>query len=297
MANVGFAGLGKMGGVMAPRFIDAGHNLTVWNRSPGKADALKEKGAAVAATPAALSAASDAIVSMLTDDAAVETLYEGPDGFLSKPVAGKVFIEMSTLRPETMRKLAAKVTEAGGQFVDAPVSGTVAPAKDGKLLVLAGGNAIALQQATPYLNILSRRIIHAGPAGSGAMLKLAVNLLLGVYWTALAEAMALGVRGGLDPAMMLDAINDSSAKLAVLPLKVPHILGHGGPVAFDVASMQKDFFAILSTGSALGVPMAVSAAALSEYSAAMAAGNADADAVDVVKLLMDMARPMGAAQA
>src|SRR5690606_21456781 len=159
-------------------------------------------------------------------------------GFLCSCVRGKLFIDMSTLRPSTVQALAGRVKAAGAGFVDAPVSGTVGPAKAGKLLALAGGSEEDLARAREALQVLTRRIIHAGPCGSGARLKLVVNLPLAVYWTALAEAMALGQRGGLDQRMMLETILDSSAALAVLPLKAPTLLGEKAEVAFDVASMQ-----------------------------------------------------------
>ena len=282
--KIGFAGLGKMGAVMAPRFLDAGHNLSVWNRSPSKCEPLRARGAAVAGTPAALAASSEIIVSMLSDDASVEHLFTG---FLGADVAGKLFVEMSTLRPETMRGLAAKVSAKGGRFVDAPVSGTVGPAKDGKLFALVGGAAEDVARAKPVFDVLTRRTIHAGPVGQGALLKLVVNLPLGVYWQALAEAMAMGQAGGLDPELMLDTLQDSSAALAVLGLKRPAILGEAIPVAFDVASMQKDFIAILETGSRNGVPMPAAAAALATYAAANAGGQGAADSTAIVKYLAE----------
>lgn len=284
MANVGFAGLGKMGVVMAPRFLDAGHQLTVWNRNADKAAPLKARGATVAATPAALVDNSEFVISMLSNDAAVEGLF---DEFLKTNVAGKLFIEMSTLRPETMRAQAARIEAKGGRFIDAPVSGTVGPAKDGKLFALVGGAAEDVARAKPIFDILTRRVMHAGPVGQGALLKLVVNLPLGVYWEALAEAMAMGEAGGLDPKLMLDTLQDSSAALAVLGLKRPAILGEAGAVAFDVASMEKDFAAMLETGAEYGVHMPAAAAAHRAYEAASNAGLAASDSVAIVKHLSD----------
>jgi 3-hydroxyisobutyrate dehydrogenase len=295
VARIGFAGLGKMGAVMAPRFIDAGYELWVWNRTPGRTEPLLAAGARVAATPAALAAESEVLISMLTDDAAVLAVYDGPQGFLRTPSQGRLYIDMSTLRPSTVRDLAARVYAAGAGFVDAPVSGTVAPAQAGRLLALAGGTDEDLTRARPVLEVLTRRIVHAGPAGSGALLKLVVNLPLAVYWASLAEAFALGKAGGLEPALMLDTILDSSAALAVLPLKAPSILADSDHVAFDVASMQKDMLAMLETGSSEGVPMAVSAAALAGYSALSASGLGAADAVAIVRFLIERMsrRPQG----
>jgi 3-hydroxyisobutyrate dehydrogenase-like beta-hydroxyacid dehydrogenase len=282
MAIVGFAGLGKMGAVMAPRFIDAGHRLTVWNRTAAKAEALKARGVSIAATPADLVRASEIVISMLSDDASVEKLF---DGFLAADVRGKLFIEMSTIRPDTVRALAARIEAMGGRFIDSPVGGTVGPAKDGMLFAFVGGTAEDVARAKPVFDVLTRRVMHAGPVGQGALLKLVVNLPLGVYWQALAEAMAMGQAGGLDSKVILDTLQDSSAALAVLALKRPAILGEAVPVAFDVASMKKDFAAILETGRSLGVPMPASSSTFDILAAAASGGLAAADSVAVVKFL------------
>jgi 3-hydroxyisobutyrate dehydrogenase-like beta-hydroxyacid dehydrogenase len=281
--HLGFAGLGKMGAVMAPRFLDAGHTLTVWNRTASKADTLKARGAAVTAQPAGLSAA-EIIVSVLSDDATVTQFY---DQLLAGNVKGKLLIDMSTIRPETVKQIAARAEAHGASLIDAPVSGTVGPARDGKLLILAGGSDADLARAKPVLDILGRRTIHAGPTGSGALLKLVMNLPLAAYWAALAEAVAMGREGGLALPFMLEAIKDSPVALGALPIKTPAILGEPGTVAFDVASMRKDLLAILETGSHSGVPMPVASAALSTYAAASAGGLEHEDAVAIVRFLAE----------
>lgn len=278
---------------MAPRLLEAGYALTVWNRTSGKAKSLLDNGASNAATPADVAAAADIVVSMLADDAAVLEVFEGSRGLLSAPVQGKLFIDMSTLRPSTVRRLAERVQVLGGSFVDAPVSGTVGPAKEGRLLVLCGANDEDFRIAQPILEVFARRIVHAGSVGQGALLKLVVNLPLAVYWGSLAEAIAMGKHGGLDVQLMLETIQDSSAALAVLPLKIPNILTSDGPVAFDVSSMQKDLLSMLETGSGLGVPMPATEGVLGTYSAAADGGLAASDAVEVVRFLTErMSRPV-----
>lgn len=287
MTAVGFVGLGKMGAVMAPRFLDAGHSLTVWNRSSGKAAPLVERGATLAENPGDVTAASDVVVSILGDDASVIEVYEGAHGLLSGDVADTLFIDMSTVQPQTSVQVDASVTAAGGVFVESPVSGTVAPAADGKLFGLMGGSDDAVARAQPFLDVLCRRTIHTGAVGQGALMKLAVNLPLGVYWQAIAEAVALGEAGGLDRKQILETIADSSAALAVLGLKTPAILGEPGAVAFDVASMQKDILAMLETASGLGVPLPAASAALTSYAAAKANGMGEEDAVSIVRFHTD----------
>ncbi len=281
--HVGFAGLGKMGAVMAPRFLDAGHELIVWNRTPAKAEALKVRGAQVAATPADL-ARAEIVVSVLSDDVSVSGFY---DKLLTGDVAGKLFIDMSTIRPATTKQVAAAVAAKGAAFIDAPVSGTVGPAKDGKLLILAGGSEADLVRAKPVFDILGRKVIHCGPVGTGALMKLVFNLPLAVYWAALAEALAMGREGGLAPAAMIEALIDSPVALGALPIKAAAILGEPGPVAFDVASMHKDLLAILETGGNAGVPMPTAQAALSTYAATIAGGWKDEDSVAIVRFLAE----------
>ena len=276
-----------MGAVMAPRFIDAGFALTVWNRSADKAQPLADAGAVVASTPADVAAAADIVISMLRDDAAAEQVFLGRDGLLCGHVAGKLFIEMSTLRPETARSLAERCEQQEAAFIDAPVSGTVAPAKEGNLMALVGGSDADVERARPVLDVLTRRIVHAGPVGQGDMLKLVLNLPLAVYWQSLAEATALGAAGGLELATMLDAMADSGAAIKVLPLKVPLIIEGSDYVAFDIATMEKDARSIVETGSAFGVPMPTTSASLETYAAANAEGLGAADAVAIVRRLSD----------
>ena len=287
MSAVGFVGLGKMGAVMAPRFIDAGHILTVWNRTNEKTASLVARGAASAASPAEVTQTSDVVVSILGDDASVIEVYLGEKGLLSGDAAGTLFVDMSTVQPHTSKKIEEEATRKETHFVEAPVSGTVGPAADGKLFGLVGGEKEAVERAQPILDILCRRTIHAGPVGHGALMKLVVNLPLGVYWQALAEAVALGEAGGLDRKQILETIADSSAALAVLGLKTPAILGEPGTVAFDVDSMQKDILAMLETGSGLGVPLPTASAALTAYSAASAGGLGAEDAVAIVRYHAD----------
>lgn len=287
MKTVGFVGLGKMGAVMAPRFLDAGYNLVVWNRTLEKCSALAERGARVASSLGEVAKSSDVVVSILGDDASVSEVYLGDGGLLSSELAGTLFIDMSTVQPRTSKYISEQAVRAGAEFIEAPVSGTVAPAADGKLLGLVGGEDAVVKRAQPILDVLCRRTIHAGSIGQGALMKLVVNLALGVYWQALAEAVALGEAGGLDRREILDTISDSSAALAVLGLKIPSILGDSGTVAFDVDSMQKDILAMIETGSGLGVPLPAASAALMSYSAASAGGMGEEDAVAIVRFLSD----------
>ena len=292
MKKISFLGLGKMGSVMAPLFIEAGHQLTVFNRNKDKTEALREQGAMIASNPAEASQASEYVFTMLSDDAAVESVFLSEQGLLSIDVKDKLFIDMSTLKPNTVKMLAKKVSDASAYFIDAPVSGTVAPAAKGQLMFFCGGASEQIERARPLLDILSRRIIHAGDIGSGSLLKLVVNLPLAIYWQALAEAVSLGSSGDLSDEIMLDAIADSSAALAVLKMKIPVMLGEDLPVAFDMNSMVKDLNSILVTADESGLRLPTTTSALNVYIKAIEeAGMGQDDAVKVlsfVKTLEDI---------
>ena len=280
-----------MGAVMAPLFLQAGHQLTVYNRDPKKATALVDQGAKLAYSPQQACDSSDFIFTMLSDDKAIQSVFFDNKGLLSTDVTGKLFIDMSTLQVETVKILSDAVIKQGADFIDAPVSGTVAPAAEGKLMFFCGGEAAVIERATPLLEILSRRIIHAGDIGSGALLKLVVNLPLAVYWQSLAEAVRLGSSGGLNEELMLDAIADSSAALAVLSMKIPTILGADLPVAFDMKSMKKDLNSILTTAQQLNLELPTTTSTLRSYSEAIEKGDmGDKDAVTVVNYLKNKAK-------
>ena len=275
-----------MGSVMAPLFIEAGHQLTVFNRNKDKTEALTEQGAMIASNPAEASQASEYVFTMLSDDAAVESVFLSEQGLLSIDVKDKLFIDMSTLKPSTVNRLAKKVSDASAYFIDAPVSGTVAPAAKGQLMFFCGGASEQIERARPLLDILSRRIIHAGDIGSGSLLKLVVNLPLAIYWQALAEAVSLGSSGDLSDEIMLDAIADSSAALAVLKMKIPVMLGEDLPVAFDMNSMVKDLKSILVTADESGLRLPTTTSALNVYIKAIEEGGMGQD--DAVKVLSFM---------
>ena len=277
-----------MGAVMAPLFLQAGHQLTVYNRDQKKTTALTEAGAQLAMTPKEACESSEFIFTMLSDDQAIQSIFFDKNGLLSADVERKLFIDMSTLRVETVKSISNAVIKQGADFIDDPVSRTVAPAADGNLMIFCGGTTVVIERATPLLELLSRRIIHAGDIGSGALLKLVVNLPLAVYWQSLAEAISLGSSGGLKNDLMLDAIADSSAALAVLSMKIPTILGADLPVAFDMKSMEKDLNSILATAQEFKLKLPTTFSALSSYSEAIEEGQmGPKDAVAIVNYLHD----------
>lgn len=282
--KVGVAGIGRMGTAIAERLLKHGHQVTVWNRTPAKAQALAQHGAVVAATPAQLAASADIILSILTDTSAIAAAYDSPTGLLSTAVAGKLFVEMSTVRPDTQRALAGRIRTRNAAMIDCPVGGTTGPARDGKLLGFVGGDAADLTRARPVLEQLCRRIEHVGPVGAGASLKLAINLPLLVYWQALGEAYALCQPLGLDPARLIDIFADTSGGPNMLKTRGPMIaeaLNGKTPanVTFNIDSIRKDLATMIEEARTLGYELPVAARALECFDGVARDGMGDGDAV------------------
>jgi len=290
MERIGFAGLGRMGQAMAGRVFAAGFPLAVYNRTRSKAEDLLARGAAWAETPALLTERADIVLTILTDERAVEQVYGGQRGLLAGDCAGKLFVEMSTIRTATIQALRPLVEARGARLLDAPVSGTLEPARQGQLLAMVGGAAEDLERARPALEVLCRRIVHMGPTGSGTTMKLALNMPMAIFWAGLAEAMTMGSQFGLDRAQMLDVYLDSPVALPALRLKAPLLLGAPHEVAFDVTGVRKDLLAMVATGQDAGVPMPAGSAALALFAAATAAGHGQRDLIAVVEYLQELVR-------
>jgi 3-hydroxyisobutyrate dehydrogenase len=275
--KIGIIGLGRMGTALATRLQGCGHDIVVWNRTPDKAKGLVEAGAGLADSPAAVAERSETIITCLLDADALEAVFGGDQGILSVDVNGKLFIEMSTVQPKTQRALAERVSAKGGAYVECPVSGSTGPAREGRLIGLAGGIPEDVARARPILEQLCRRIEHAGPVGSGASLKLAVNLPLVVYYQALGEAYSLCRHLGLDPERIVDLFSDTSGGANILKARGAMIAkGMSGdepqPVTFDVDSFRKDLRTMLAEGEEHGFSLPVVERTLSVYDEASQQG-------------------------
>jgi 3-hydroxyisobutyrate dehydrogenase len=277
-----------MGAAIAQRLIEVGHDMTVWNRSPGKLQPLTKAGAAVAATPAELADKSEAVITILTDVAAIDEVYRGASGLLAGDVAGKLFIEMSTVAPETEVALAQNVRAKGATLVECPVGGSTGPARQGKLIGLMGAEPADAARAKPLLEQLCRRVEHCGPVGAGAVMKLTINMPLMIYWQALGEALALCRPLGLDPGRIMDLLSDTSGAPNVLKVrgaKVAEMLagGDGGPVTFDIDGAVKDLRTMLAEGRNRGLelPLVEKTLACYEETRRNVSGAAEISAVSV----------------
>lgn len=281
--RVGIAGVGRMGAAIAARLLQVGHDVAVWNRSADKTKPLAHAGAAVATTPAALASRSDAVITILTNADALDGVYRGPDGLLQGDVTGKLFVDMSTVRPDAARALARDVAARGATFVECPVGGTTGPAREGKLLGFVGGAPADVARARPLLEQMCRRVEHVGPVGAGAAIKLAINLPLLVYWQAFGEALSLCQPLGLDAGRLVDIFADTSGGPNMLKGRGPviaKVLGGGdaGPVTFDVDSIRKDLRTMIEEARSLGRDLPVTSRALECFDAAAATGLGASDA-------------------
>jgi 3-hydroxyisobutyrate dehydrogenase len=257
--------------------------VTVWNRTREKTQALALAGASVAATPAELATQAEIIITFLTDAAAINATYHGSSGLLAGEVRGKLFIDMSTVRPETEKALAVKVSAKGAALIECPVGGTVGAAKEGKLFGFVGGEASDVARARPVLDQLCRRVEHVGAIGAGASLKLAINLPLLVYYQALGEALSLCRGLNIDPARLIDIFADTSGGPNMLKVRGPAIAAtlqgkETSPVTFDVDLILKDLHTMLDEAAALGVSLPLTARVLDCYDKAARDGLGPRDA-------------------
>jgi 3-hydroxyisobutyrate dehydrogenase len=257
--QIGIAGLGRMGAAMAARLMEVGHTVTVWNRTPGKAKALIEAGAKEVATPEDVAEHSEAVITMLTDADAIDHVYNGEKGLLACDATGKLFIEMSTVRPEIPVTLAKVVRASGGRFVECPVGGTTGPARQGKLFGFMGAEAEDAALAKPILDQLCRRLEHVGPVGNGALAKFTINMPLMIYYQALGEALAMARPMGLAPDRLMDIICDTSGAPTMMKARGPVVAkmldGEDPPVTFDLAGCVKDLQSMQAEGKARGITL------------------------------------------
>lgn len=278
--KIGIAGLGRMGGAIAERLLEVGHDVTVWNRTVDKTKALVAAGAKLAASPAELAGQVETIITILTDAAAIDRVYGGADGLLSADLKGRLVIEMSTVRPAVQVALAEKMRASGAAFVECPVGGTTGPARQGKLIGLMGAEPADAARATPILNQLCRRLEHCGPVGAGEVMKFTINMPLMIYWQALGEALALSRPLGIDPVRMMDLLADTSGGPNVLKTRGPVVAKQlkgedSGPVMFNLDGGLKDLRAMLAEGHERGLDLPLVERSIACYEEASRHGHGE----------------------
>ena len=261
--NIGFIGLGAMGELIVPRLMAAGHAVTGWNRARAKAAALAEAGMRIADSPRAAAENSEIVFSIVTDAAAVRAIALGPDGVIAGLRKGGIYIDMSTIDPDSSRAIAAEFAKAGTIMLDAPLSGSPVTVKAGQASVMVGGDAAAFERAKPVLLAIGPKVTRIGHNGLACQMKIAVNLLLMVEVIAFGEAIALAEKGGVAREVALDAVLKSVAASPVLGYRGPFILEGKMPAVplADVTLQQKDMLLALDLGRKLGSPVPLAAAA------------------------------------
>jgi 3-hydroxyisobutyrate dehydrogenase len=281
--KIGVCGTGRMGSAIAQRLMSVGHEVGVWNRSQAKTKPLTDAGAKLFPTPAALIEGCETVIVMLLNDAASEAVFRGPDGILKARLAGKLVIDMSTVRPDTMQSIGDAVGKQGAAFVESPVGGSTGPAREGKLFALAGGEKADIARAMPILEQLCRRIEHIGALGAGATMKLAVNLPLLVYWQALGEALTICKPLNLPAERLIDILSDTAGTPTAMKGRgavIAKVLSGQplGETAFGLSAAKKDLATAIQFAASLQAELPVTASALACFEEAEAAGLGEADA-------------------
>ena len=292
MANLGFIGLGTMGGKMVQRLLNAGHTVTGYNRTKARADWLLAKGMLWGDSPRAVTEAADVILSMVSNTEALEAITGGPDGVLAglqpgRP--GKVYIDMSTVSPAASRALSVQVKERGAQMLDAPVSGSAVTLEAGQLSVMVGGDYAVFEAMQPILQDIGPTVDYVGENGLAATMKVAVNLSLPIQILSFSESLLLAEKSGIPREAAMTALLNSVVASPALKYRFPLAVNPPDEPLFDVTMMQKDLMLALDMGRELGVPMPTSAVTNEFLNAARAQGLADQDFVVLYQVLEKMA--------
>jgi 3-hydroxyisobutyrate dehydrogenase len=285
--EVGFIGLGVMGRYMAANLLRAGHRVAVFNRTPGPEAELGALGAAVAGSPREAAAGRDAVITIVTDDAAVAAVSEGPQGALAGLAAGSLLIDMSTVLPATARRIAGCAASVGARYLDAPVTGGDVGARDGTLTIMVGGSSGDFEFARPLFAAMGRRLIHVGEVGEGQTMKLVANLISGMNLMVAAEGIALGLRLGLGLDMLDEVLPNSSAQ----SFEVRKLLDRYGDdmwqPGFSVQNRLKDLRLAVEMAGASGVELPLGPQALGRYEAHAKAGAGELDESSYLRRLLE----------
>jgi 3-hydroxyisobutyrate dehydrogenase-like beta-hydroxyacid dehydrogenase len=277
MANLGFVGLGAMGGRMVNRLLDKGHTVTGYNRTRSKAQWLIDRGMKWADSPRAVCAAADVTFAMVANSAALEGVSDGPDGMVAGLGPGKFLIDMSTVSPAVSRALTAKIRARGADMLDAPVSGSVVTLEAGKLSVMVGGRPETFERLKPLLLDIGPKVTHVGENGLALVMKIATNLSLAVQMLAFSEGVLLAEKSGIPREIAVDVLTHSVIGSPMVQYRGPHVLGMPEEVWFNVNMMQKDMLLALELGRQVDVPLPTTSVTNEMLTAARGMGFAEQD--------------------
>jgi len=285
--KIGLIGLGLMGRPMGMNLLKAGHSLTVWNRTPARAEGLVAAGAVLAKTPREAAVSSDVLITMVSDPPALESVLWGQegknDGALGGLKAGSIYIDSSTVSPTLVKKISVACKERGVRFLDAPVTGGDWGAREGNLVFMIGGDAETLKEVEPVLGVMGKKWFHLGPNGAGQTIKLAMNALLALQVGAMAEAIALVTKAGLSGEQLVEVMQASMARSGLLDVKSPLMLRGDFKPSFPLRLMHKDLGLALDLANQLGVALPTTAAAREIYNYVKGEAKEDLDYCAVMR--------------
>jgi 2-hydroxy-3-oxopropionate reductase len=286
---VGFIGLGIMGRPMARNLLKAGHTLVVHSRSRGPVEEIVKAGATAAASPRDVAAQCDVLITMLPNSPEVEQVALGPGGIIEGARRGLIFADMSTISPIVSRKIGAALEPKGVAMLDAPVSGGEKGAIDGTLSIMVGGDKAVFERVLPIFQAMGKTITLLGPLGFGGFTKLANQIIVAVNLTALAEALTLGKKAGLDRELLLTALAGGLAGSKCLDQKRSNYVSNTYNPGFKIDLHYKDLGLIMESARALGVPLPATAVVQELFSALRVKGRGGLDHSGVITLLEDLA--------
>src|SRR5215467_14033387 len=290
MAKLGFLGLGLMGYPMARNLLRAGHSVALWSHNAGKIQKLaaEEKGQACA-TPREVGQNADVIFLCVGDTEMAQNTILGKDGIIEGVHSGAAVVDCSTIAVGASRKIGEALKAKGVDFLDAPVTGSTPGAESGNLTFMIGGDRAVFDRLRPLLDPMGKKIYYCGAAGMGLQAKLTQNLILSNILMAFNEGMVLAAKGGMDPKLMLEILDNSAAKSGLISYKAPFVFSRNFTTNFSVKWMHKDIGLMLEAGQELGVPLLLTGLTRQLFQTAIAEGHGDEDICSTIKVLEDMA--------
>ncbi len=291
MQHIGFIGIGLMGKHMARHLLEAGHPLTIWNRSREKADDLLAAGAKWAESPKMVATASDVVITMVTDSAASEAVSCGTDGILEGAHDGLILIDMGSIAPEMSRSIAGRAKEKGVAMLDAPVTGNPKVAEAGKLGIMIGGPEKTYKTCLPIFETLAAKIVYVGEEnGTGTTLKLINNLILGVAIEAVSEAMVLAAKVSIDPRKVIEITSVGGARTGAMETRGERMIRGDFAPGFSTNNMYKDLTSVMKLADEAGVSLPATSTSWDILRAAKSRGDGDLDSCCVLRILEELAQ-------
>lgn len=289
MAKVGYIGLGIMGAAIARNLMKAGHELVVHNRSQAIVDQLVSEGASRANSPREVARQVEFVFTNLPDSPDVELVALGKDGIIEGAHDGLIFIDNSTIKPETARKIAERLAEAGVASLDAAVSGGDVGARNGTLTIMVGGPEDAFQKAVPLFEAMGKAWVLVGDSGAGQIAKACNQIIVGAQMVALAEALITAQKAGVDPQRMVEAIKGGAAQMWTLDVKPPRLFAGNRQPGFKAYMQHKDLGIVLDTARTYGIPLPMTALTMQLYAAMLEQGNRELDNSAIISVYESLA--------